>query len=305
MKWPSKKEPAATPRRRVAQDADVSFESESTSSQFRRNQTLSSYRPTPTNDVSSRQQAHQLATQRRKLGGIFLIVFIVVVVLLFLLWQLIAQVRVTTSSTQLARSFESAQYEQAIGEYLGMNPAQRLRLSLNEADLSRYVAGRLPEVESVRLQPAIGLAQGSFAITFRTPLAGWQFDGRQNYVDSQGVVFEENYYTAPSVQIVDESGIAPEQGTAVAGTRLLGFLGRIVAQAGERGYVVTQAVLPAETTRQVDVLVADRPTRIKLSIDRGAGEQAEDLDRVLRYLDAQNRQPEYIDVRVEGRAAYR
>lgn len=107
------------------------------------------------------------------------------------------------------------------------------------------------------------------------------------------------------MQIIDESGVSPEQGSGVVGTRLLGFLGRVVAQAEGRGYSPLKAVLPQGTTRQVDVYFEQTSTRVRFSIDRGAGEQMEDADRSLKYLKSKNISAEYVDVRVAGRAAYR
>ena len=94
------------------------------SNHFHRNQTLSSYRPTQASaeQESERQKAHLLALQRRRLGGIFLIVLAVVVLLMFLLWQLIAQVHITTSTKQLQSSFDSATYEAIVNDYLNVHP---------------------------------------------------------------------------------------------------------------------------------------------------------------------------------------
>lgn len=297
-------------RRRVAEDefdsgAVPSGKSNTpTGGQFRRNQTLSSYRHN-TPDESARQKAHHLASQRRRISGVFSIVALAALLLLFLLWQLIAQVHVTTSTKQLSVAFEGVAYEKSVNNYLNINPAQRLRLALNESALSDYVSNDYPEVEAVALSGTPGIAQANIAITFRTPVAGWQINNKQYYVDATGVVFEKNYYEAPKVQIVDESGVSPDQGGAVVGTRLLGFLGRVVAQAQGRGYTVTKAVLPVGTTRQVDVFFESIAVRVKFSVDRGAGEQTEDADRSIKYLQSKNVTAEYIDVRVGGRAAYR
>lgn len=305
----NKKQDEFVPRRRRISDQESELlQSVSTTAaapgQFRRNQTLSSYRHN-TPEESSRQKAHHLANQRRRLGGIFTIVFIAVVLLVLLLWQLIAQIHIRTSTRQLTERFEAPAYEQIIEEYLAINPAQRLRFALDEDALSSYVSSRTSEVERLELTGMSGIAQSDFTITFRTPVAGWQINGRQYYVDSKGVVFERNYYQSPDVQIVDESGITPEQGVAVAGSRLLGFLGRVVSVAGERGYTVERAILPANTTREVDLFVKGSSTRLKFSIDRGAGEQVEDADRSVKFLSSRGITAEYIDVRIEGRAAYR
>ena len=273
-------------------------------SQFKRNRTLSSYRHN-TPEESSRQQAHTLAKQRRRLGGIFVIVAAAVILLALLLWQLIAQVHLTASSKQLSAQFDTVTYERSINEYLNLNPAQRLRFSLDERALSNYVAAELPEVEALKLGGTPGLAQGNFTVTFRQPVAGWQINDKQYYVDADGVVFEKNYYEAPKVQIVDESGVSPEQGSTIVGTRLLGFLGKIVAQGEGRGYTAIKAALPQGTTRQVDVYFEGLTTRVRFSIDRGAGEQMEDADRSIKFLQSKNTSAEYIDVRVPGRAAYK
>lgn len=287
-------------RRRVAQDDDQV----QVPSQFRRNQTLSSYRHN-TPEESSRQKAHQLTRQRRRLGGLFLLVAVAVVLLALLLWQLVAQVRVTTSTKQLSTSFTGTDYEKAINQYLMLNPAQRLRFSLDTKALGEYVSDALPEVESIHLTSTPGIARSDFSITFRTPVAGWQINSKQYYVDANGVVFQKNYYQAPTVQIVDQSGVSPEEGSTVVGTRLLGFLGKVVSQAQGRGYTVNKAVLPQSTTREVDVYFDGKPTYAKMVIDRGAGEQTEDFDRSIKYLQSRGVTAQYIDVRISGRAAYK
>ncbi|MFZ1250686.1 MAG: hypothetical protein WAR37_04550 [Candidatus Microsaccharimonas sp.] len=291
-------------RRRIDYDQDGFSSSTPANQQYKRNQTLSSYRHN-TPEESTRQKAHTLTQQRRRLGGLFAIVASVSLLLTLLLWQLMAQVHVTTTTKQISQSFSADIYEATINQYLGINPAQRLRFALNQTTLSEYVSGELPEVEKVAVTGFAGLAQSNFSITFRTPIAGWQINGKQYYVDVNGVVFEKNYYAAPAVQVVDESGVSPEQGSAVVGTRLLGFLGRVVAEAQGRGYTVNRAVLPADTTRQLDVFIEGIPTRVKFVIDRGAGEQVEDMDRSLKYLASRGINAEYVDVRVSGRAAYK
>ncbi len=314
------------PRRRVAQPTDDAVPREFTSQkpvvptrpsgavsqppgqptdQFRRNRTLSSYRTPNTPAASERAKAHHLTIQRRKAGSLFAIAFAVVALLAVLLWQMIAQVQVATSTKPLAVSFSGEVYSQTINDYVSLNPTQRLRGLLDADALSAFVADAHPEVERVTLGGFSGIAHGAFALTFRVPVAGWQIGTEQYFVDADGVVFKNNYYQTPDVQIVDESGVPPEQGTAVAGSRLLGFIGKVVALAGERGHRVVKVVLPASTTRTVDVTFADNPTQARLTIDRGAGEQVEDFDRSVRFLTSQGQTAQYIDVRVKNRAAYK
>jgi len=298
----TKKPSKDIPRRRRADTTTV--EQPRSSTQYRRNQTLSGVSRTSMADTP-RGQAHQLTIQRRKVGGIFAIVLVAVIFLAILLTQLMAQVSVTSSTKPLTTSFTGENYEKAVNNYLGLHPAERLRFALNEDALSVYVSAALPEVESIKVSGVKDIVDTEFTVTFRQPVAGWQINGNQFYVDASGVVFETNYYDAPAVQIVDESGISPEEGTTVAGSRLLGFLGKVVAQAGERGYQVTQAILPAGMTRELDIQLKDISTRVKLSTDRGAGEQVEDMSRSIIYLKSKNLNPQYIDVRISGRAAYK
>ena len=299
----SKKPTNDVPRRRRLQEGDI-IEPPRSSMQYRRNLTLSGVQRAPMADTP-RGRVHHLTIQRRKIGGLFMLVVIAVILLALLLSQLMAQVSVASSTKQLSAPFKSGTYETAINSYLGLHPAERLRFALNQTALSEYVASLLPEVESVKVSGVKDIVDTQFAITFRQPVAGWQISGKQYYVDTNGVVFQDNYYDAPSVQIVDESGINPAAGTTVAGSRLLGFLGKVVAQAQSRGYSVTQAILPVGMTRELDIQLNGIPTRIKLSTDRGAGEQVEDMDTALRYLTSKGQHPGYIDVRVSGRAAYK
>jgi cell division septal protein FtsQ len=299
----SKKPNKDIPRRRRVDQVEP-VEQARSSTQYRRNQTLSGVSRTSIAD-SPRGQAHQLTIHRRKIGGLFGIVLVAVIFLGILVSQLMAQVSVTSSTKQLSAPFDGATYEKVVDSYLGLHPAERLRFALNETALSAYVSTSLPEVESIKVSGVKDIVDTQFAVTFRQPVAGWQINGNQFYVDAAGVVFETNYYDAPTIQIVDESGVSPEEGTTVAGSRLLGFLGKVVSQVGERGYTVTQAILPAGMTRELDIQLKDTAGRIKLSTDRGAGEQVEDLARSLTYLKSKNITPEYIDVRVSGRAAYK
>jgi hypothetical protein len=298
---------AATPRRREMLDDTTKLESDS--SQFRRNQTLSSFRRPATEQESERRQLHHLTSTRRKVGGAFLAVAGVIALLAIIVTQFVAEVGVTSSSTSISRSIDTARYEASINEYYGRHPIERVRLFLNQDGLYRYVSASHPEVGALSLSSVSDVIKAQFSLEFRKPIAGWQINAKQLFVDSQGVVYEENYYNAPSVQIVDDSGVTPEQGSAVASARLLSFVGRATHEAGERGYPITSVVLPAGATRLLELRSEGqgRPTRpvVRVTVDRGAREQVEDMSRVFAYLEKTNTQAEYVDVRLAGKAIYR
>ncbi|HZJ34809.1 MAG TPA: hypothetical protein VFD55_02210, partial [Candidatus Angelobacter sp.] len=192
-----------------------------------------------------------------------------------------------------------------IQEYLNINPMSRLQFFLDQSALTKYVSDKLPEVANVKQQGSMGIGETDFSITMRTPVAGWMINDNQYYVDSDGISFEQNYFLPPSVQIVDNSGASLQTGTAIASKRFLSFVGRVVSLAQTSGYTVTQAILPANTTRELEISLKDVSFSVKLSIDRSAGEQVEDMSRAVQYFISNGRAPSYIDVRVSGKAFYR
>jgi len=305
MKLPLRKskDKATIPRRRQSSDFIRPAATVDANNQFRRNQTLTNVRRSD-EPVSERARMHQLAKHRRNIGGILTLVLGIIIVLGILLVQFTGRVVVAGSSAALTQTLVAKEYEKAINDYLGIHPVERLRFALNETALSEYVSGVLPEVSQVKLTSTDSIVQSNFTLTLREPVAGWQINGRQYYVDKSGVVFQNNFYETPSVQIIDQSGVSPEQGTIVASARLLSFVGRVVSLAGQGSYTVTQAILPSGTTRQLDLQLKDVAPRVKLSIDRGAGEQVEDMIRSLNYLKSQGKNAQYVDVRVSGRVVY-
>lgn len=276
------------------------------STQFRRNRTLSGVQRSLADESgSSRSHVHHLTRQRQKLSGILFIVIAVTVLLAILITQLSARVIVSGSTKPLSVKIDPKEYEDVINEYLAINPAGRLRFALNERELSDYASSVASEIANIKQSSVENIVDTHFTITFRQPIAGWQINGKQFFVDESGVVFDKNYYDTPTVQMIDESGVSPEQGSTVASARLLSFVGRVVALSKSGGYEVTEAILPIGTTRQLEVKLKDVKPRVKLSIDRGAGEQTEDMTRALRYLSEKGISAEYVDVRVSGRAVYR
>jgi hypothetical protein len=294
----------AVPGRRLADREPRPRSDDLPGSQFRRNRTLSGVvREAP--EVSARVRVHHLARQRRKVGSMLLLILVGIGLLALLLTQFTAKVIITSASTSVSNSIDGIIYEEMINDYLGIHPAERLRFILNEQELSNYAAAVVPEVASVDQTGSENIVETRFSITFREPIAGWQINGRQFYVDDHGIVFDKNYYTEPTVQIIDESGLSPEQGSTVASARFLSFVGRVVGLSKDRGYEVTEAILPSGTTRQLEIRIKGVSPRVKLSIDRGAGEQVEDMARALNYLTERKLKPSYVDVRVSGRAVYR
>lgn len=277
---------------------------------FRRNRTLTGSSSSQIASVSEtnaqlkspRVQAHELMRKRRHLGLLLALVLAGAIGLYSLIYQFSAGIVVKTPGVTTAIDNS---YEDAIQEYFGSRPIERLRFLTNETALNDFVKGRLPEVASVRMGDNAGLGKSSVSIVMRQPLVAWTIQGKQQYVDASGTAFAKNYYPVPGVQVIDNSGIRPESGQAVASNRFLGFVGRTVGLAKAQSYKVTQVIIPAATTRQVELRLDGIPYAVKLSIDRAVGEQIEDMARTINWLKQKSVTPQYVDVRVSGKAYYR
>lgn len=300
---------ANVPRRRQA-TPDGMVEDRPLST-FRRNRTLVgsiSARVSSANELggdlrSPRAHVHHLNAHRRRLGSTLAMVMLASGALLWLLYEFTASVHISPTSGGLI--VQNERYDRAINDYLNGRPLERLRSLLNEKALEEYLAQVTPEVSEVRINGASGLATSHFDLTFRKPVAGWLINSQQYYVDKNGVPFRLNYFERPIVKIVDQSGIPQTTGTPVASGRFLNYVGRAVELARLSNLIVEQAIIPANTTRQIELRIAKHNYPIKLSLDRVVGEQIEDMVKAIQYFDGRQITPQYIDVRVSGKAYYR
>jgi hypothetical protein len=308
----SKKQSTAPRRRQQSrtdqnQDRNVSAEQQYS---FRRNRTLTgsaSSNITSANESkaqmkSPRVQAHDLVRKRRHLGMILFMTSVFAGALLILISQFTAKVSIRAQDITMQLD---PVYEHVIQEYLSRRPAERLRFLLNLSELNAYLQASAPEVSSVAVSGATGFGESNFTLTMRAPITGWSVRDGQQYVDATGTPFKRNYFAAPSVEIIDKSGVQIDSGQAVASNRFLGFVGLVVGLSRQDGYTVTQVIIPERTTRQVQLRLEGVSFPIKFSVDRRAGEQVEDMVRALKWLRARDFNPEYLDVRVGGKAFYK
>ncbi len=253
---------------------------------------------------SERVQGHDLKSHRRRLGGVLLVVLACAGLLAYLVYTSIAT-PIITAHTPI--SVDRALYQQLTQQYLNAHPLQRFRFTLDTGALTGYLQSHgAPEVASIDSHTHFaGFASSTIVVTMRQPAVVWHTSSHTFFVDEFGNAFERNYYAEPAVQIVDESGIQTNGNQVLASNRFLGFIGKVIGQMKRQGYEVTKITLPKNTTRQVAVSVNQISYPIKFSIDRSAGEQAEDAARAMRYLTSKGAPVEYIDVRIGGKAYYR
>jgi len=307
-----KKQPQPARRRLGQSDASQDDAHLNERYAFRRNRTLTGSLASHVESAgeanselrSSRVQKHDLHAHRKRLGLYLFLSICGAALLGWIIYQSIAIVNVTADTKAVV---DQRLYSQKIQEYLTGNPFQRLRATIDTASLTTYLQSNgCPEVASVAPEPTYdGFGASSFTLTFRKPVVLWKTGNTKLYVDDQGNAFARNLYDDPSVEVVDQTGIQAQDNQVLASERFISTIGRVVGRMNAQGYRVVRVVLPASTTRQLLIYADGLSYPIKFSIDRSAGEQAEDAARAVTYLRGKGITPEYVDVRVSGRAFYR
>jgi hypothetical protein len=280
----------------------------SSSNAFRRSRTLtgsiSSRVAAAVENVSQlkspRLEEHELRGHRRKLTMLLGASVAVIVALVWLIDSTIVFIQASDDSPVKARQLA------LVEEYLQQHPAQRFSFALDQAQLTRAVQAKAPEVASVTIQGDDKYALYTVSVAERTPIAQWKLGQDVYLVDAEGVAYQDgNVSTVGLLQVKDESGL-PLASQKVASKRTMQFIGRVVAQLQVQGAgTVVEVILPTGLLKQIDIVLESRPYRIKLHTDRSPEGQAADILATLRFIDARQIVPAYIDARVEGKAFYR
>jgi len=301
---------SSQPRSRNA-DSSRELNSEPGQFAFRRNQTLTGSAssrvrsPGETNAhiKSPRVHVHALAAKRRYLGFMLFVAIAAASLLYGLLSQFTARAVLVASADASLRL--DASYVETMDAYFQERPVERLRFLTDLEQLQKYMQMSHPEIKAISASGAAGFGASRYTVGLREPIAGWTINGRQQFVDATGVAFAKNYFRSPPVQILDKSGVQIAVGQAVASNRFLGFVGQVVGMAGDRGYQASKVTIPFGTTRQIELQLKEVSYPIKLSVDRPAGEQVEDMARAIEWMQKNRRSPQYLDMRVSGKAFYR
>jgi hypothetical protein len=103
----------------------------------------------------------------------------------------------------------------------------------------------------------------------------------------------------PTVRIVDENS-----GNHIS-VRTKTFIARLERDLYDLGYSIDHVVLPFQKAREIDIYLTGHNEFYKMSIDRSSATQAEDAERMIRYLDENNITASYVDLRLEGKAYYK
>ena len=103
----------------------------------------------------------------------------------------------------------------------------------------------------------------------------------------------------PSVEIVDAAG------AGYITDKIKTTVGMLEEDFRGLGYKVSKAIVPANTTREVDVFLDGVEPFFKVHVDRNTAESAEDVVRMIRHLEKKQKKVTYIDVRLAERAYYK
>jgi hypothetical protein len=301
--WSKKQQAERKPSLMAGQDGYV----------FRRSRTLTG--STSANVAVSAERRGLLKTPRLKLHELrqhrlqILKIFGAVVLLIGIVVY-IASVYIANPAMGVAQAGtnkpDMAAYSASAESYFETRPLERLGFALNPRSFEEYLKSKHPEVKNVSMDREWYGGNTHFTLTFREPLLTWTTSGQHYYVDSQGYAFSYNHFAEPAVSVTDESGISPDVGGgAVASGRFISFLGRMVGALNDYGKGRVESVTLPASTREIDLKLQGRGSLIRTHIDRDPVEQAEDIANALTYFDSKGAKPDYIDVRVSGKAFYK
>ena len=125
--------------------------------------------------------------------------------------------------------------------------------------------------------------------------------GVMEYIDeSNKVIVVEEEKPQPTVTIVDETG------SKMISERVKEYVGYMEDDLKAIGYEVDHVVLPEKYIREVDIYVKGRKEYYKANLDRDTAVTAEDIVRMIKYLDENGiTGAHYVDVRVAQKAFYK
>lgn len=253
---------------------------------------------------TTRLQAHELYQLRRRLTRVLGVVLLCVGVLSYLVVNYIGDIDIAYPQRGTKPPVDT--YQRSIADYFAGRPLERFGFAINRKQFTTDIEALHPELSSVDIDKNWFGGGVQFVLQFRHPVLVWETAGKRFYVDKEGVAFGYDHFGGKYVSVSDQSGVSPsEAGGAVASNRFINFLGKLVATINDSGLGnVTDIIIPA-ASREVDVKLQGRGYPIKTHTDRDPVEQAEDIMHALKWYDNHKVTPQYIDVRVPGKAFYR
>ncbi len=265
---------------------------------FRRGKTISRHQK----EYSERSENQKLVIRRRKLGAFFVILAIFISLISIFLFQFISKVSVVSNES---KSQNLSKYEKSVEEYLNINPSERILSNLNKNALLESLQKDYPEVLSISDIKFNGLTSYKIYLDFRKPVASWLVDGKEFFVDSEGVSFNINNFEKPSLNIIDDSGAIVSNGKNVASSSFFSFIGKLVSAANKQGLEVSKIRIPPLSLRQVEVSVKGVSYFARMSTADSVEGQIINFKKAIEYFGTHKISPNYIDLRIEGKGYYK
>ena len=265
---------------------------------FRRGKTISRHQK----EHSERSENQKLVIRRRKLGAFFVILAIFISLISIFLFQFISKVSVVSNES---KSQNLSKYEKSVEEYLNINPSERILSNLNKNALLESLQKDYPEVLSISDIKFNGLTLYKIYLDFRKPVASWLVDGKEFFVDFEGVSFSSNNFEKPSLNIIDDSGAIVSNGKNVASSSFFSFIGKLVSAANKQGLEVSKIRIPPLSLRQVEVSVKGVSYFARMSTADSVEGQIINFKKAIEYFGTHKISPNYIDLRIEGKGYYK
>lgn len=253
---------------------------------------------------TDRLKLHELKAHRRKILRMFGFVMFIIACIGFLLANFIITPGIIASQPS-DKPVQADTYRNTMYSYFADRPMERFGFLLDQSNVERYIKQNHTEVQTVSVERDWYGGNVRIDIFFRTPLLVWKTGNQQFYVDNQGIAFTYNHFAEPTVAVTDQTGLSPDQSGAVASTRFIRFLGRMVGAVNDYGKGKVAAIIIPPSTREIDLKLEGREYPIKTNSDRDPLQQAEDIASALSHLDQKGIKPQYIDLRVAHKAFYK
>ncbi len=120
-----------------------------------------------------------------------------------------------------------------------------------------------------------------------------------------GIIAENNAKKVAPAVLEPTVDISDENANTKLSKRVKEFVARLEDDVRDEGYLIDHVILPLNKVREIHVYIKERNEYYKMIIDRSSAVQAEDMSRMIHYLDKKKIKPTYVDLRVEGKAFYK
>lgn len=118
-------------------------------------------------------------------------------------------------------------------------------------------------------------------------------------------ISEERREVEETVEVKIRAQVIDEDNRGQISARTKTYIAQLEADLADLGYTVTKVTLPTGMSRELYVDLEDWAGYFKVNLDRETAVTAEDIDRMVRYLEKNEVTPEYVDVRIEEKAYYK